>query len=59
MERILSRFVHSDIEGALSRALLVGDFETAVDICIGADRMVSSVYRPCCARGSVLISGVS
>ena len=30
-----------DVEGALSRALLVGNFETAVDICIGDGRMVS------------------
>ena len=37
--------VHSllceDVDGLLSQALLVGNFESAVDICIGADRMVS------------------
>ena len=31
---------YADVEGALSKALLVGNFEAAVDICIGADRMV-------------------
>ena len=30
----------SDVEGALSKALLVGNFEAAVDICISDDRMV-------------------
>ena len=31
----------TDTEGMLSQALLVGNFEAAVDICISADRMVS------------------
>lgn len=30
-----------DTDGMLSQALLVGNFEAAVDICISADRMVS------------------
>ena len=29
-----------DVEGSLSKALLVGNFEAAVDICIGDNRMV-------------------
>ena len=35
-----------DADGMLCQALLVGNFEAAVDICISADRMVShaSVY---------------
>ena len=32
-----------DTEGMLSQALLVGNFEAAVDICISADRMVSKI----------------
>ena len=31
----------TDVDGALSKALLVGNFEAAVDICIGDGRMVS------------------
>ena len=31
----------TDVDGALSRALLVGNFEAAVDICIGDGRMAS------------------
>ena len=27
----------SDIDGMISQALLVGNFEAAVDICVGAD----------------------
>lgn len=30
-----------DTDGMLTQALLVGNFEAAVDICISADRMVS------------------
>jgi len=39
---------HTDADGMLCQALLVGNFEAAVDICISADRMVSHirVYRP-------------
>ena len=33
-------FVSIDTDGMLSKALLVGNFEAAVDICISADRMV-------------------
>ena len=33
----------SDIDGMISQALLVGNFEAAVDICVGADRMVKEV----------------
>ena len=34
-------FYFTDTDGMLSQALLVGNFEAAVDICISADRMVS------------------
>ena len=34
---------YSDIDGMISQALLVGNFEAAVDMCIGADRMVKNV----------------
>ena len=30
----------ADVDGALAKALLTGNFEAAVDICIGADKMV-------------------
>ena len=36
--------VCEDVEGALSKALLVGNFEAAVDICIADDRMVRMLY---------------
>ena len=35
----------TDVDGALSKALLVGNFEAAVDICIGDGRMASCT---CC-----------
>ena len=34
----------TDTDGMLSQALLVGNFEAAVDICISSDRMVSTTY---------------
>ena len=42
MNLILQMFyaTKSDIDGMISQALLVGNFEAAVDICVGADRMV-------------------
>ena len=36
--------VFVDTDGLLSQALLVGDFEAAVDICVSADRMVGHVF---------------
>ena len=34
---------HTDTDGMLCKALLIGNFEAAVDICVSADRMVSHV----------------
>ena len=39
-----SMFLFTDTDGMLSQALLVGNFEAAVDICISADRMVSKIH---------------
>ena len=33
-----------DIDGQLTKALLVGNFQAAVEICLKADRMVSYEY---------------
>ena len=42
MDLIIQMFyaIKSDIDGMIIQALLVGNFEAAVDICVGADRMV-------------------
>jgi len=36
-------FISPDADGFLAQALLVGNFEAAVDICINTDRMVGGV----------------
>lgn len=36
----------ADTDGMLSQALLVGNFEAAVDICVSSDRMVSLMFSP-------------
>ena len=40
MTHCLSMTLYSDIDGMISQALLVGNFEAAVDISVGANRMV-------------------
>lgn len=35
-----------DVDGMLAKALLVGNFEAGVDICVSVDRMVSSSHYP-------------
>ena len=43
--RMFDQFItKSDTDGMISQALLVGNFEAAVDICIEADRMVRGFY---------------
>lgn len=47
----------NDVDGLLSQALLVGNFESAVDICIGADRMADAMILAI-AGGSHLLQRV-
>ena len=47
----------NDVDGLLSQALLVGNFESAVDICIGADRMADALILAI-AGGSHLLQRV-
>lgn len=35
--------LHTDTDGMISQALLVGNFEAAVDISVGANRMVGQL----------------
>ncbi|KAL5502041.1 hypothetical protein EMCRGX_G008739 [Ephydatia muelleri] len=53
----LSISTDNDVDGLLSQALLVGNFESAVDICIGADRMADAMILAI-AGGSHLLQRV-
>ena len=38
-------FPPTDTDGLITQALLTGNFEAAVDVCLHADRMVSSIVN--------------
>ena len=37
---MMTFFPYSDTDGLITQALLTGNFEAAVDVCLHADRMV-------------------
>ncbi|KAI9208496.1 uncharacterized protein BJ171DRAFT_419511 [Polychytrium aggregatum] len=51
---VIRRGEESDVDVLITRALILGDFETAVTVCLGADRLADAVMLAVCGGHELL-----